>query len=226
MNGGPSEFPMETPLSRALHCILEVVQLFVLSVFGAVITSQMTTASIRALPPRLSDLRGLRIGIQTDLLQPFLVSVNVAAIPVIYNTLEDAVKLIYTTNPDNLDGFLTNTEIVQYFNQKYCNSYFIQTEPFLSLTEALDQKSFVMSKALPREVGSQFNAAMETHRIAGDVAHLFRDYIAAVEDSTFSQPLPLDSATRTGVISSIVLVSRSNTAMIRCMVGRSTALLS
>ncbi len=121
-------------------------QLFVLAIFVAVITSQLTTASILATPPTVKDLRGLRIGIQTTLLQPFLLSVQVAAIPVVYNTLEDAVKLIYTTNPDNLDGYLTTTEIVQFFNQKYGAGRFVETTPFLTSNESPDQKAFVLSK--------------------------------------------------------------------------------
>ena len=157
---GRSEFLMESWLSRIMHCILEVVNLFVLAVFGAVITSQLTTASILAVPPTVNVLRGLRIGIQTNLLQPILQSVQVAAIPVIYNTLEDAVKLIYTTNPDNLDGYMTTTEIVQYFNQKYGNGQFVQTATFLSSDNTPDQKAFAISKALPRATESLFNQAL------------------------------------------------------------------
>ena len=74
---GHTSYPMKSAVSRIVHCTLEVAQLFVLAVFAAVITSQMTTASILAVPPTLSDLRGLRIGIQTNLLQSFLQSVQV-----------------------------------------------------------------------------------------------------------------------------------------------------
>ena len=204
---GRCEFLIESPISRALHCVLEIVNLFVLAVFVAVITSQLTTATILAVPPTVKDLRGLRIGIQTNLLQPFLQSVQVAAIPVIYNTLEDAVKLIYTTNPDNLDGYLTTTEIVQYFNQKYGNGAFKQTETFLSSNDTPDQKAFAISKALPRPLESQFNAALETHRVAGDVALLYRKYIAEPQTTASDEALPLDYETRVGVTSAAAAAS-------------------
>ena len=204
---GRSEFLMESWLSRIMHCILEVVNLFVLAVFGAVITSQLTTASILAVPPTVNDLRGLRIGIQTNLLQPILQSVQVAAIPVIYNTLEDAVKLIYTTNPDNLDGYMTTTEIVQYFNQKYGNGQFVQTATFLSSDNTPDQKAFAISKALPRATESLFNQALESHRTNGDVAALYNKYIAPTQIQSSDDALPLDSVTRIGVSSAAALAS-------------------
>ena len=70
-------YPMASPISHVVHCVLEVTQLFVLAVFAATITSQMTTAAILAIPPTIKDLRGLRIGIQTNLLQSFLQSAPV-----------------------------------------------------------------------------------------------------------------------------------------------------
>ena len=129
------------------------------------------------------------------------------AVPVIYDTLEDAVKHIYSTNPDGLDGYATTTEIVQFLNQKYGGGAFLQTDPFLTSSNSPDQKAFALSKALPRDAGSLFNAALETHRVAGDVSTLYAAYVAPAAAPTEEQPFPLPEAARAGVTAAVVALT-------------------
>ena len=114
--GSPME--LRSPVSTAAVAGLSYTMIFVLAIFMALITSQLTTAQSGALPPPLASLAGARIAIQGNLLQPLLVN-TVRAVPVVYATLDGAVASFYNGNRDRLDGFATQTEIVNYYQAAY-----------------------------------------------------------------------------------------------------------
>ena len=107
---------LRSPVSMLTVAVASYVMIFFMAVFTALITSQLTAKQANTAPPALEGLAGARIGIQGVLLKAFLAGPRVNAIPVVYDVLDGPVAAFYSgDNPDALDGFATQTEIVNYF---------------------------------------------------------------------------------------------------------------
>jgi hypothetical protein len=114
---------LHSPFSMLTVAVTSYAMTFVLAVFTALITSQLTAKQANAAPPALESLAGARIGIQGVLLKAFLAGPRVNAIPVVYDVLDGPVAAFYAgDNPDALDGFATQTEIVNYFQVRHAGS--------------------------------------------------------------------------------------------------------
>ena len=109
---GGCPLELKSPVSHVFHIAVNYAMVFMMTVFIAVITSQLTTATIGVATPELQDLAGARIGIQGVLLQAFLEGPGIRAVPVVYSDLEAPVARFYQDNPDRLDGFATQVRAV------------------------------------------------------------------------------------------------------------------
>ena len=67
-----SPLELSSPISGLFRTTITAMTVFLLAVFGALITSQLTVSNLLAGPPTLSNIRGARIGIQGVLLRDFL----------------------------------------------------------------------------------------------------------------------------------------------------------
>jgi hypothetical protein len=109
-------FSLRSPVSMLTVAVTSYVMVFHLAICTALITSQLTAKQANTAPPALESLAGARIGIQGVLLKAFLAGPRVNAVPVVYDVLDGPVAAFYAgDNPDALDGFATQTEIVNYF---------------------------------------------------------------------------------------------------------------
>jgi hypothetical protein len=109
-------FDLRSPVSMLTVAVTSYAMVFFMAVFTALITSQLTAKQANTAPPALESLAGARIGIQGVLLKAFLAGPRVNAVPVVYDVLDGPVAAFYAgDNPDALDGFATQTEIVNYF---------------------------------------------------------------------------------------------------------------
>ena len=72
--GSPLE--LSSAVSGVFRSVVTAVTVFLLAVFGALITSQLTVSNLQAGPPALADLRGARIAIQGVLLRDFPLSLS------------------------------------------------------------------------------------------------------------------------------------------------------
>ncbi len=198
------EAALETPLtggcslelssifSRSLRVVVSYLFLFVGSLFGGVITSQLTTSALDSMPPTVADLRGLRIGISGTLLQPFLTSTRVLAVPVIYGDLEEAAKEFYNGNKDNIDGYITSTDIVRFFRSKHGSNDFVATDEFTQ-SGVPELKAWLLSKNMERAAQLKVNAALMDLRDTGVLAELFAKYIpAAGAEELGDIPIPAE----------------------------------
>jgi hypothetical protein len=67
-----SPLDLSSPISGFFRSAITAMTIFLLAVFGALITSQLTVSNLLAGPPTLSSIRGARIAIQGLLLKDFL----------------------------------------------------------------------------------------------------------------------------------------------------------
>jgi hypothetical protein len=168
------------PLSRATKTLVGFVNLIIMNILGAVVTSKLTASSINSATPSLSSLKGARIGIQLEgtTLQSYIQSPQISAAAVLKDSLTGLAKDFFCSNPDRLDGFATNPEILKYLwsvygtgDQKFCI-----TDPF-AVSGSPEPRGFLLNKNLDPDIVRRFNIGMQYLRDQGRVANLFRTYL-------------------------------------------------
>jgi hypothetical protein len=167
-----SPLELRSPLSMFILYVSKYLLIFIMAIFTALITSQLTASQANNPPPGLSALAGARIGIQGVLLKPFVAGPRMNAIPVVYDTLDGAIVGFFADNPDRLDGVATQTDIINYFQAVYgpdSPRQTVQTDPFTAAGSP-EPRGYLLSRALDSDVVTRFNSALERLRESGQLA--------------------------------------------------------
>ena len=198
-------------LCLLVKAFISVATLFLVAIFGALVTSKLTVSSLSDAPLTLKDCRNQKIGASGSLTPDFLKSDAVAAIPVTYDSPEAAADdMILNGNPKGLFGVITATPSVDYLIAQYATQgvgHLKTTEPFFLTSNTYDIRALPMSKALPRNVSDDITVRFITKRDDGTLANLVAKYIGdASTGSTEAADVVLPSVELLGVrIACIVL---------------------
>jgi hypothetical protein len=167
-----SPLELRSPLSMVLLTVSNYVMIFLIGIFTALITSQLTASKANIRPPVLSAMAGARIGIQGVLLKSFVAGPRMNAVPIVYDTLDGAVAGFYGDNPDRLDGVATQTDIINYFQAAYVQTSTrntAQTVPFTA-TGSPEPRGYLLSRELDPDTVERFNIALQRLRESGQLA--------------------------------------------------------
>ena len=184
---------------RFVRTLFAFVSLFLVNILAAVITSQLTAASLRAGDPTVDDLRGLRIASSGSVLGPFISSPQVGAVLVDVPDMESAAKDFYNNgNPLNLDGFTTNTPVCNYLHGTFGTGKGVITDPFRVASRTLANKAMPASHTLDPSIYTAVNAALDGLRKDGTMATLIENAIPAI-DAVVVDDISIDQTTYTAV---------------------------
>jgi ABC-type amino acid transport substrate-binding protein len=186
---------LTSPVSILLRAIASYASLFLVTIFIAIITSRLTAATLHSSATTLQDIAGARIAVQGLLMRPFLQSPQTNAVAVVYDTLDPAVAGFYGANPDRLDGFAGQPEIVDYYRRLYgANSSdpYVVLDPF-TLTGSPEPRGYLLSKGLDRAVANRFNAGLQALRQEGRIAELMERDVPAGEPEAPAADISIDA---------------------------------
>eukprot|EP00906_Rhabdomonas_costata_P031312 RCo044221 len=198
---------LRTPLAKVFRTIGASAGIFLLAIFGGLVTSQMTTSSLNASPPSLSSARGARILVVTgSVMTSFLQSLTIGAIPVEVADLELAAKQWYNGELD-VDGYATTTPLAFYLDSKYSptSSFSAFSDPFTT-SGTVNNHGITFSKALDAAIVGKLNVAIQSAKDDGTVADLNSKWVPLPSSDT-SNDIPLPPAAFPVRVACIVVFS-------------------
>ena len=216
------------PMSRATKTMVGFVNIVIMNILGAVVTSKLTASSIQSASPSLSGLKGARIGIQGTTLQAYLQSSKISAAALPKDSLTGLARDFFGANPDRLDGIATNPEILQYLWSTYGSSVqkYCMTDTFTS-SGSPEPRGFLLSKSLDPDVERRFNIGMQYLRDQGQLADIFRKYLtqnsaAVMDDIPMEETMYLATTTTAIALVAVFVVA---TLLLRAFPALDSAVL-
>jgi hypothetical protein len=191
LTAGTSE-KLHNPISRSFRSLGAIIGIFLLAIFGGVITSKLTAASIASIDFGVTELRGNTIVVSSETLRPFLEGLQVGAKVIRVADLNKfAVSWVKGApvddlgNPINCDGISTATDVIKtiYRDENMEPLGFLKSLPYtLGGVGAGDLKAMPMSRLMDPTLANLFNQQLQYQRENGMLADLFDQYIPSDPD--------------------------------------------
>ena len=203
INGGTAG-DFRHPVSRFFRTLAGLIGLiYLVGIFGAVITSQLTTSALNAGTPGVTDLRGKRIASASPSLNAFLSSPLIGISVDAVEDVEIFAQSFYNRSRPTLDkGFVAPAATVDYLHRTLNGEGqgFLVTEAFTS-TGSLDLKAFPFSRAADRTLFAEFNRQAQHMREDGELAQLVSKWVvSATSEAESDFPTPAGWHLALGII--------------------------
>eukprot|EP00759_Apiculatamorpha_spiralis_P059418 PhF_6_TR997/c0_g1_i3/m.1969 len=194
---------LSSQLSRSIRPLVAIVGLFLVTILGALITSQLTASSLNVDATDPSQIRGTskKVAISSSTLKPYFDSLNVQT------TLIDDINIFaqqyYLGAHSDYVGFCSSTEVVTYLHNVYSASKkgYLVTSSFMP-TGSFVLKAFPMSKAVPSTIKAKFDLALQNIREDGELAGLIQQYVTAADAASQDTDVDISETDAIAVFSS------------------------
>eukprot|EP00759_Apiculatamorpha_spiralis_P014547 PhF_6_TR21160/c0_g1_i3/m.30479 len=177
--GATNLYPQTSPVSEITRILTGMAGLFVLSMFAATITSQLTTSQLQYKPPSVDEMRGKKLLIVNTILKDFLQSDRISAIPIVAEDMAVAYEDFYQNgNPKGYDGIINAQAITSYYYDRYGGEAkgYVLSSSFTD-TGMNDLRAMVMSRAIPSSIHDAINVQLSKMRDEGYIGGLYRKYV-------------------------------------------------
>lgn len=186
INGGTGG-DLRHPVTRVLRTFAGLIGLiYMVGIFGAVITSQMTTSALNSGDPTVTDLRGERVASSSPSITPYLESPQVGIVVRDVPDIEEYAESFYNRSSGHLDsGFVAPSATVVYLHNLHNGKDrgYLITDAFTA-TGSVDLKAFPFSKLANRTLFAAFNVHAQHMREDGELAELIDKWVVDPETPT------------------------------------------
>lgn len=189
-----TELELKNPLSRTLRSIFACMGAFIVCIFGAVLTSQLTVASSFTIPVRVTELKGTRIATASSTLTPYLTNTVGATIYSVPN-MEVFAEAWFRGEHDDVDGFCTSTEVVAYIHNKFgaADQGYTQTPNFRK-SGTVELKGLPVSRALDPKIVERLNQELQTLREQGGLSALMTKFVKPADKPDPPSDVPVGTS--------------------------------
>jgi ABC-type amino acid transport substrate-binding protein len=198
---------LSAQMSRTIGKVGAMASIFVMAVFGAVITSQLTASSLGSTTIDVKELRGRVIAIASETLIGYLESTSVGARTTMVVNLETFATDWYNGKYPAVDGIASSTEVLQYIHndRKGDDKGFVMSLPYKP-TGTYALKAFPMSYGLKREVKDKFNFALGVMRDSGVLASMTDKILGSGTANDDLSDIPLEPQAQVALMSSNLIL--------------------
>jgi len=175
---GGSPIPLRSPVSRLVRLTTVLATLFVLTLFGALVTSRLTAGQLQEQTPTIDNIRWKRILISSLTLQPFLQSDRISAYAVDTQNLKDDMQKFYAGQLKGFDGYALPEGITRYYHNLLGGAAngFVLSAPFTEHGSS-DLRAILLSRSLPLSIRDSINIAITKMRDEGYIKKLYDEYV-------------------------------------------------
>ena len=172
MMSGSTSLAISSQISRTMRAIFAIMGMFVVCIFGAVITSQLTADSASQKHAVFDDVRGTRVAHALPGLHAWLqaeLGTQVVEVP----DIETFADEFYRGGQPGYSGFIAESDVTAFLHNLHGgkdNGYTV-TEEFTH-HGSVDLKAFPWSRQLPKTWRDGFNVQLELMREDGELATL------------------------------------------------------
>jgi len=213
VTGGTSE-EVKSQFARSMRMIIAITgMIYIMNIFGAVITSQLTASQLGASKATEKDVRNTRLAAasQSSTMLEYMEGLQVGATIVDVPNVEEFAIEFYKGGHPTFDGYVAAAEVADFLhNQAGGESHGYTLTDSFQPTGSADLRAFPFANNGNDTVLDQFNIAIQQMRRAGHITELQNKWItsAAVASNTdFAVPEPAFTAIRIFCIVFICLFS-------------------
>jgi hypothetical protein len=168
-----TELEYTSQLAKSLKTLVSLAALFLVMIFGAIITAQLTSSSVGGSEPTLSSVAGKKIAHSNPEMHAWLLSAEVNANAVQVSDIETFADAFYRGEHADFAGYLSESDSVTFLHSLHGgegNGYVVSGA--FSHHGSLDIKAFPMSRLLDDDLRTAFDSNLASIRENGERAAL------------------------------------------------------
>ena len=179
---GTSE-DVSSQIARSIRAVVGVMGMSMLCIFGAVISAQLTNASLQVTDVDVTSgsLQGTKLAVASSTLVPYVQFV-IGATPVVESNINEFAERWYNGNEPDFAGFVAATQICNFEHNlaaKADDGYTV-SQPFVR-SGVPELRAFPISHAVPRATYHTLQTALAHMRDDGELGALQVEYLASVD---------------------------------------------
>uniref|UniRef100_A0A7S1ME98 Solute-binding protein family 3/N-terminal domain-containing protein n=1 Tax=Neobodo designis TaxID=312471 RepID=A0A7S1ME98_NEODS len=181
MMSGSTSLALASQISRSVRALFAIMAMFVIAIFGAVITSQLTADAASQKQATVADLQGQRIAHALPSLHTWLQQGAGATVTEVRD-IETFGDGFYRGQQPGFKGYVAESDVVAFLHNLHGGAAggYTVTEEFTP-HGSVDLKAFPWSRNLPRSWRDAFNIELERIREDGELAALASRQVSKFE---------------------------------------------
>ena len=214
---GTSE-DVSSQIARSIRAVVGVMGMSMLCIFGAVISAQLTNASLQVTDVDVTSgsLQGTKLAVASSTLVPYVQFV-IGATPVVQNNINEFAARWYSGNEPDFSGFVAATQVCYFVHNLAgrADDGYTVSQPFVR-SGVLELKAFPISSTVPRATYHRLQTALAEMRDDGSIAALQLQFLADVSRGSGSD-IPVSATAEVAMRTIIGIVYGSALLLTLCL---------